>query len=267
MKTRLISVAVMLPLIIFLILGKQPMLIAGLVISCGALYEFYKGFENLEIRSSLPVGIALTLAYYLIMFAAFFVVKDKSFYESLLPFWFSMALFASVLLIISDQNHNILGPTYTFFGLIYIVFLFSTVILIERTQHAWVFLPFVIAYMSDTGGYLGGRYFGKTKLAPVLSPNKTREGSIGGIIFGVAGALIFALIAARSHIIGCLVLGLTGSVIAELGDLAASAFKRKMGIKDYSNLIPGHGGIIDRIDSVLFTAPLVYTAILVFIKL
>ncbi|MBR6025387.1 MAG: hypothetical protein IK069_01370, partial [Firmicutes bacterium] len=104
MKTRLISVAVMLPLIIFLVLGKQPMLIAGLVISCGALIEFYKGFENLEIRASLPVGIALTIAYYLIMFAAFFVVKDISLYEMLLPFWFSMALFASVLLIISDQN-------------------------------------------------------------------------------------------------------------------------------------------------------------------
>ncbi len=267
MKTRLISIAVMLPLIIFLILGKQPMLIIGFVISCGALIEFYKGFENLEIKPSIPVGIALTLSYYMIMFASFFVVKDIALYESLMPFWFSMAIFSSVLLILADPHHNILGPTYTFFGLIYVVFLFSTVILIERTQHAWVFMPFIIAYMSDTGGYLVGRYFGRTKMAPVLSPNKTREGSFGGIVFGIIGALLFAVIAARSHLIGCLVIGLTGSVVAELGDLSASAFKRKMGIKDYSNLIPGHGGILDRIDSVLFTAPLVYTAILVFIKL
>lgn len=266
MKTRLISVAIMLPLLVFLFLGKIPLLCACLVLSVLALKEFYDGFKNLEIKCAFAVGIAAAFALYAALFASCFIVKDLEFYEDMLPMWFFLIFIACTLMILCDPHHNILGPTYTFFGIIYILLMVSYIVMIDNIAHRWVWMPFIIAYMSDTGGYLIGCYFGTHKIAPILSPKKTREGSIGGIAFGIIGSLIFALIAARQYIILCLVLGLVGSILAELGDLVASAFKRKMGIKDYSNLIPGHGGIMDRIDSVLFTAPVVYAAVNLFVR-
>lgn len=99
---------------------------------------------------------------------------------------------------------------------------------------------------------------GKHKLCPVISPKKTWEGAIGGILGSMILCLVFGLIFMRHAIVICLIVGFLGSIISMFGDLTASIFKRKMGIKDYGNLIPGHGGILDRFDSILFTAPLVY---------
>ena len=126
---------------------------------------------------------------------------------------------------------------------------------------AWI--PF-IAWVCDTCAYFAGRAFGKHKLAPVLSPKKTIEGAIGGIIGSVAVGAIFGYILYRNethHIATILVLMLitfVGSIIAQLGDLLASGIKRDHNIKDYGNIIPGHGGIMDRFDSVIFVTPCIY---------
>ena len=130
----------------------------------------------------------------------------------------------------------------------------------------YVFLALCIAWMSDTGAYFSGKFFGKSKLCPEISPKKTFEGFIGGIIFCLFCVILIALtfnsfvFPQKQHINYILVtiLGLSGSLISSLGDLCFSAFKRKCGVKDFGNLMPGHGGVLDRFDSVIFVVPYVY---------
>ncbi len=266
MKTRLISIAFMLPFLAFIILGKLPLLIVVMLISAVSMFEFYKGFEKLEIRASIPVAGALTLALYGTIYGAIFCAKDWVLFETLINIWFFAVVAVSLLLIVLDKGHNILGPTYTMVGIFYIAFNLSHLVLIEQKEHVMAWLPLIVAFLSDTGGFFGGMYFGKHKLAPVLSPKKTLEGALGGVILSFFGSMIFALIACQDNFILCALIGIVGAVVAELGDLTASAFKRKMGIKDYSNLIPGHGGVLDRMDSVTFVAPFIYYCMVLFFK-
>ena len=131
-----------------------------------------------------------------------------------------------------------------------------------------VILPFVCAWLTDTGAYFTGSLIGRHKLVPHISPKKTVEGAVGGIVFAVIGCIVYAHIAA-ADISGAYVkfalLGLAGSVISQAGDLIASCIKRDFGKKDYGSLLPGHGGILDRFDSVLYVLPFVYFALRYFI--
>ena len=118
-------------------------------------------------------------------------------------------------------------------------------------------LIFICAWMTDTAAIFGGKFFGKHKLAPNLSPKKTVEGLISGVLGSVIAFFVFALV--LDHGLGLeinyakrLLLAVPGALIAQLGDLAASAIKRDCGIKDYGKLVPGHGGVMDRFDSVMF---------------
>ena len=112
--------------------------------------------------------------------------------------------------------------------------------------------------------------FGKHKLAPVLSPKKSIEGAVGGVVFsaifgGVYGFVISSYVSAQfSMTVACAVVSAFGAVVSQIGDLSASAIKRGFGIKDYGHLIPGHGGILDRFDSVIFAAPMVYIVSVIF---
>ena len=122
-------------------------------------------------------------------------------------------------------------------------------------------LVFVAAWITDTFAYFTGVFFGKHKLCPKLSPKKTIEGSMGGVIFCVAAFIIYGMAVAKlnptlvPNYAGIAVVGLCMSVLSQMGDLLASVIKRTYGIKDYGNLFPGHGGVLDRFDSVLILAP------------
>ncbi|MBQ9859926.1 MAG: CDP-archaeol synthase [Clostridia bacterium] len=137
----------------------------------------------------------------------------------------------------------------------------------------YVLLPLVIAWMSDTGAYFTGVFFGKHKMAPVISPKKTWEGFFGGWVISVASTALYGVIcnALRNPIssfrIDIVLFAVMAAVLAPLsvvGDLLASIIKRRCGIKDYGNLMPGHGGVMDRFDSVVFIAPLTYIALWLF---
>lgn len=124
-----------------------------------------------------------------------------------------------------------------------------------------IFIPFLMAFLSDTGAYFVGIFFGKHKLCPVISPKKTVEGFVGGIVTAVLGMVLYCFIMERFFLfevnyLVALFYGLFGAVAGVMGDLTMSVIKRQVGIKDYGNLIPGHGGILDRFDSVMITAPL-----------
>ena len=117
---------------------------------------------------------------------------------------------------------------------------------------------FIIAWGTDTFAYLSGSLFGKTKLCPKLSPKKTVEGSLGGILGAIILTLIYAKYFGVFPVWKFVLLSLIGSIIAQIGDLTASKIKRLTGIKDFGFIMPGHGGVLDRFDSILFTAPFIY---------
>ena len=129
-----------------------------------------------------------------------------------------------------------------------------------------VLIPLVAAFCSDAMALFGGMAFGKRRLAPRVSPKKTVGGAIGGLLGGVAGMILFRICfflvtEVQLHIGWCLLLGLVGAALGQLGDLVFSCVKREFGIKDYGKLLPGHGGVLDRFDSVIFAAPVLWLII------
>ena len=153
-----------------------------------------------------------------------------------------------------------------FFGLFYVAFMLSYVYQIRMLpQGAFiVWLVFLCSWGCDTCAYCVGMLFGKHKMAPKLSPKKSIEGAVGGVVgAAILGAAYAAIInrvmsGTDASVIQYAIICAVGALISMVGDLAASAIKRNHDIKDYGNLIPGHGGILDRFDSVIFTAPIIY---------
>ena len=142
---------------------------------------------------------------------------------------------------------------------------FSCMLQLRMLPHGagLVLMPLVAAFCSDSAALFTGMACGKHKMAPLVSPHKTVEGALGGIAGGVVGMVIFRIVfyfctLVPLHIGWCVVIGLAGALMGELGDLSFSVIKRQVGIKDYGRLLPGHGGVLDRFDSVLFAAPMIW---------
>lgn len=180
-----------------------------------------------------------------------------------------LSLFAGIL-IVTFLVHFRGNPNFTeriqkmaffYFGIMYTSLLFSYWgwILNLEPWKFWVFLMLGSTFLADVGGYVFGHLFGKNRLAPHLSPGKTIEGAIGGFVFSVSGAFIVRALFWPDFPIGKLVLICTLiSTFGPLGDLSESLIKRGVHAKDSGNLIPGHGGLLDRVDALLFTGPVVY---------
>ena len=147
------------------------------------------------------------------------------------------------------------------FAVLYAPPLLTSVALLKRAPDgtAWVFVVLTVVFFTDTGAYFVGRAFGRRKLAPQVSPKKTLEGAFGGLIFGFVAAVLakFWYLPGLSWHDAVLV-SVPGSILGQVGDLVESMIKRAYGVKDSGRLIPGHGGILDRIDALLFVGPYVY---------
>lgn len=204
------------------------------------------------------VGLVAITCYYLVTY----FVQDASY-----------AVMVILLAMIAMMSVYVFGfPKYhanqvmdAYFSLIYAPVMLSFVLLTRQLDDGiyLVWMIFISSWISDTFAYLAGVMLGRHKLAPVLSPKKSVEGSVGGIVgaalFGALfGAYLDSSLGQEQYVMILAVVGGVGSVISQVGDLAASAVKRNHEIKDYGNLIPGHGGIMDRFDSVIFTAPITY---------
>lgn len=142
---------------------------------------------------------------------------------------------------------------------------FSCMLQLRMLPHGagMVLMPLVATFCSDSAALFTGMACGRHKMAPLVSPHKTVEGALGGIAGGVVGMVIFRIVfyfctLVPLHIGWCVVIGLAGALVGELGDLSFSVIKRQVGIKDYGRLLPGHGGVLDRFDSVLFAAPMIW---------
>jgi phosphatidate cytidylyltransferase len=242
-----------------------------LLVSTIALNEFYLAMENIGCKPIKFVGYLSALYMFLIC------SKDKLIKlginveflinpRAVLIGAFLVLLILFCYVVFLHSKYNVSDIAATVFGVWYIVFLISFVILIRNMNNGfyYVWLIFIGAFATDTFAYFTGYFFGKHKLMPEISPKKTVEGSIGGIIgcAVVMGAYGIYLInngsangVALYHFV---VLGLICGVISQIGDWSASAIKRYVNIKDFGNIMPGHGGALDRFDSILFTAPVVY---------
>ena len=148
-------------------------------------------------------------------------------------------------------------------GIVYLGFTLPALIQLRNLHPegwGWVFFAILVTAGGDTGGYFAGRAFGKRKLAPILSPKKTIEGYIGGLILGTAGAFFARAIFTSCtdlSILDCIFIGLAGVTVGVWGDLFESMIKRATKVKDSGTLIPGHGGILDRVDALLFVSPVI----------
>ena len=161
-----------------------------------------------------------------------------------------------------EEKHRFFDVAAGLFGGIILSYLLTALVRLgfQAPKAASILLTFVVVWICDSGAFFVGRAMGRHKLAPALSPKKTIEGAVGGLLAAIVGLMLFGLVLKLCHCwvnFGYLAIyGLVGGVVGQLGDLAFSAIKREYGVKDYSNLLPGHGGMLDRFDSTIFTAPM-----------
>ena len=241
----------MVPLLILVYLGGYFILAASIMVGMLGVKEFYNGFENVGIKPNHLIGriAAMSLA----VIGTF--VQERT---DVMMLWVTVFIIISLIYMFKIEEREMADSMATIMGIVYVVFFAYHVYLVDITMHKIIWIIFITAFGSDIFAYFTGYFFGKHKLAPVLSPKKTIEGAIGGVVGSALCSTIFGLLVMPDMLIHCIILGIICSPISMAGDLTASAFKRKMGIKDYGNLIPGHGGIMDRFDSVLFVAPVVF---------
>ncbi|MNZ51164.1 Phosphatidate cytidylyltransferase [compost metagenome] len=180
--------------------------------------------------------------------------------------WLFLFLFLAIT-VLTKNEIPIAQAALLFLGLAYIGLGFTYIAYTRNTPDGnglfWTFLMLAAIWSSDAGAYFTGRRFGKHKLWPVISPNKTVEGAIGGIVLAVVVSLIFALLSWGLLGIGrAILLGISAAIVGQMGDLIQSAYKRVYGIKDSGTLLPGHGGILDRCDSWITVFPFVHILML-----
>lgn len=257
MKTRIISGLILLPLLLLIVYGGIPLYIAEFVVVGIVLHEFYKAFEAKEIEPVFIVGY---------IFAAYLAIKNIFNLPLMYTYAMIFGLFLVCIVYMLKGKKNIIDVSITFSGIFYVAIFFDFVVLTKNgfgKGDIYVWLIFIISFCTDVFAYFTGYFFGKHKLIPLVSPKKTIEGSIGGILGSTVGCMILGHFFGM-QMVHMVVIGLVGSIIAQFGDLFASSIKRYVGIKDYGKLIPGHGGILDRFDSVILVAPFVYNVIKLF---
>lgn len=258
---RLSSGIVLLALAVVLVgYGRLPLFLATLGISMIGLFEMYRVF-GIEKRSLGYVGYLTVLTYYGLVW---FELEQ---YMTLMIIASLMALLTFYVITFPEYKVSVVAKA--FMGVVYVgvmlSYLYETRMMSDGRYLVW--LIFLSSWGSDTCAYCTGMLFGKHKMTPVLSPKKTVEGAVGGVlgaaILGFAFASFFGgnFNEVENPALACGVACAIAALISMVGDLAASAIKRDYGVKDYGHCIPGHGGIMDRFDSVIFTAPAIYFAL------
>lgn len=226
-----------------------------------ALYEFFSVTGMKDKKSP-----AVIVGYIFSVISTFFVIlKSESATNILFPIVLIFTFILLILMVFRHSKCTFSDCSLVFLGSVYIVLFFSHMQFIRQMEYGKVliWILFISAWSTDTFAYFSGLTLGKHKLCPEISPKKTIEGSIGGILGCILCTEIYVYIIAsvnniEFNLINAGICALASSVISQIGDLAASCIKREHGAKDYGNLIPGHGGVLDRFDSALFIAPVVY---------
>lgn len=262
-KTRLLSgILLVIIALATIISGDYVLFFTLLAVSLIGMRELYRAMKVQDEKINLlaAAGYLGAVLYYLA------VLLDFERYGVLaIIFGLVLLMFVYVFTYPTYEAGQVMPAL---FGIVYVTVMLSFIYLTRELPggkfHVW--LIFLCSWGCDTCAYCVGMLIGKHKMAPVLSPKKSVEGAVGG----VAGAALLGVIyaaATQGPMLEYAVICAIGALISMVGDLAASAIKRNQGIKDYGKLIPGHGGILDRFDSVIFTAPVIYFLSLVMIEI
>lgn len=284
MLTRIISgIIAAAVLITLLLLPAYVIALTALFASIVGLYEFSKAMKQKNIHIDLPVSFIAALiiagkAYGATLSAEKFPVLTEIFIKifaekNLNTMFYLLVVYLFCRLIFDGSRCRIEDMAYTLLGIVYIPFLLSFAIMTRNLQRGFEFIWIVLigSVVTDIFAYFVGVTIGRNKIIPHISPKKTVEGSIGGaigcmLIMMLYGAIFINRVGFTPvPLYHFAIMGILCGVVAQLGDWAASAIKRYTGIKDYGNLIPGHGGIMDRVDSVLFVSPLIYIYVSLFL--
>lgn len=259
MRNRLFMTILFVPLfILFIIWGGLPFFFLISALALLGLFEFYQIIETRQIRPLTYPGLLMAAGLLLTVFLS------RGAY--------SLVIAAIIIVVLLCQMGKkeitwaITNCAVTVFGLLYVVGLLSHLIVLRNLEggRSLVFAAWFITWLGDSGAFAIGKSWGKRKLFPRISPHKTVEGAIGGIGTAILASFV-AYFALRAIFKGepfplshSFLLGLTLGIVGILGDLSESLLKRDIGVKDSGGKVPGHGGILDTFDSLLFTAPLMY---------
>jgi len=246
LSKRVASGALGLLFLIFIVnKGGDILNVAILIVSLLGLHEFYDAIKKLG-KTPIPiVGYFIT-----------FLIFISKFSSITFDFILTLLIVLTLIIFLFIKKMTIEDVALTIIGVLYIPFLLHHIALLDNTKYIW--LIFIISFGTDTFAYFVGVSIGKKKLCPQISPKKSVEGAIGGILGSILLSYIYAIYMQIDDIAKILVLSFLASIISQFGDLIASKIKRSIGIKDYGKLMPGHGGILDRFDSIILAAPVIY---------
>ncbi len=263
-KRFLSSIVIVALVLLFVFKGGIFLLGFCGVMSFIALFEIYRAFK-MEKKASAVIGYIALIGYYgLVLF-------KRERFTLVFIMIFLMALLT--LLVLRYPRYDLSEIIHAFFGVFYCGVMLSCIYLTRELTGGYylVWCIFFSSSICDTAAYCVGSLIGKHKMAPVLSPHKSVEGAVGGVVGTILVTTLYVyLIGDKLNLssyvpVAVVVITAIGAFISMVGDLAASAIKRQYDIKDYGNIIPGHGGILDRFDSIIFTAPFIYCIMLMVI--
>ena len=238
------------------------------VVGLLAALEFYRLSKGAKAQPLTVFGIIWTILLIIVRDA--WIRTQLAPYidiELLAPNMITAGMAISLLLLLARKQKQgaFTDWSWTFAGIFYVGWLLSYLVALRGLDggRSWLFLAILATFGSDSAAYFIGRLFGKQKLAPTISPKKTWEGAVGGLAGAAAVSLLFLLptplkLTAYLNWWQIIIVGLLISVFGQLGDLVESLFKRNTGVKDSGNIFPGHGGMLDRMDSIVFAVVLVY---------
>ena len=259
LKKRVITALCGIPFLIAAIWFDKPLpwfLIAVAVWGVLAVFEFYR----MVAESKVP-----PLTYFGLIWTLLFILSPHFDYDILTPLLLTSAVILSLiwLLLRPQKEGTLIGWAWTIAGILYIGWLLSYLVALRELDDGrnWVFLALFATFGSDTAAFFAGRALGRHKLSPHISPQKTWEGAIAGLLGAIVISLLFTIPTPLSLPLSygqAILLGLLVSIFGQLGDLAESLLKRSMGVKDSGRLVPGHGGFLDRMDSIVFASIVVY---------
>lgn len=267
MKNRIIIAAIFIPLLFIVMFYLPPYVLAAVValVCAVSAYELQHAIDG---KKNDRISIYTVFSAVLIPVGTYFeagapVFMGVSLVLMCLMFVEAIIAFGTIRKITFTQILT------TLFGGALIPLMLSSLISLKNMPEGrlFVLIPVISAFITDGGAYFTGVFLGKRKAFPRISPKKTVEGCVGGLVIGTASIIIYGvvLVFTTFHIVtfwALLLYGIIGAVLTELGDLAFSLVKREFNIKDYGKVLPGHGGMLDRFDSMIFAAPAIYLLVI-----